>query len=111
MGKMPRIIVQNATVLTLDEADNCYYPGFVEIREGEIHGLGAWSRNHETSTYAGETVILDGTEKLVMPGLVDLHFHTSVAKVRVVHSLVFFCLLMAFPMERWYHNIIVSVLS
>lgn len=77
---MARIVISKASVLTLDENDTFYYPGTVEIEGDRI-----------TKVYAGppitdadedaSTTFIDGTDKLVMPGLVDLHFHTSVAKV------------------------------
>lgn len=77
---MSRLIIYNASILTLDDHDTFYYPGTVEI-EGQFI----------SKVYAGNPVqslrddpsitFLDGTDKLVMPGLVDLHFHTSVAKV------------------------------
>ncbi len=78
---MSRIIVQNTTVLTLDDKDTFYYPGIIEIRNDRIFRIGEWSKDAVLEEYAGETSIIDGTDKLVMPGLVDLHFHTSVAKV------------------------------
>lgn len=76
---MSRIIITNTTVLTLDNEDTFIYPGYVEIRDDSIHAIGQWSQDIRSD---GEiTTIIDGTDKLVMPGLVDLHFHTSVAKV------------------------------
>jgi 5-methylthioadenosine/S-adenosylhomocysteine deaminase len=79
---MTRIVVQNATILTLDDKDSFHYPGFIEIRNDKIFSVGDWSADTILEEYAGETTVIDGTDKLVMPGLVDLHFHTSVAKVR-----------------------------
>jgi len=78
---MSRIVVQNTTVLTLDERDTFYYPGYIDIRDDKIFKVGEWSLDTILDD-CGETKIIDGTDKLVMPGLVDLHFHTSVAKVR-----------------------------
>jgi 5-methylthioadenosine/S-adenosylhomocysteine deaminase len=78
---MTRIIIQNTTILTLDDQDTFYYPGTIEIRDDEIFSIGAWSSDTILEKYDGETTVIDGTDKLVMPGLVDLHFHTSVAKV------------------------------
>ena len=78
---MTRIIIQNATILTLDDQDTFYYPGSIEIRNDKILRIGDWSPDAVQDEYAGETTIIDGTDKLGMPGLVDLHFHTSVAKV------------------------------
>jgi 5-methylthioadenosine/S-adenosylhomocysteine deaminase len=78
---MTRILIQNASILTLDENDTFFYPGFIDIRDDRIFRLGAWSPGDYLGEYPGDTVIIDGVDKLVMPGLVDLHFHTSVAKV------------------------------
>lgn len=79
-----RIIIQNATILTLDDSNTFYYPGAVEILNDKIVGVYQWPN---VKTGASEhcpdekIIIIDATDKLVMPGLVDLHFHTSVAKV------------------------------
>ena len=78
---MSRIIIQNATILTLDSKDTFYYPGVIEIHEDKIFSIGEWSKDAVLEEYTGKTTIIDGTDKLVMPGLVDLHFHTSAAKV------------------------------
>jgi len=78
---MIRIIIQNTTILTLDDQNTFYFPGTIETRDDKIFNIGAWSPNATMEYYDGETTIIDGTDKLVMPGLVDLHFHTSVAKV------------------------------
>jgi 5-methylthioadenosine/S-adenosylhomocysteine deaminase len=78
---MPQIIIQNTTILTLDEKDTFYYPGVIEIRDDKVFSIGAWTPDTIHDKYDGDTTIIDGTDKLVMPGLVDLHFHTSVAKV------------------------------
>ena len=83
---MARIIIQNTNILTLDEKDTFYYPGFIEIRDDKIFGLGRWTPDTVPDKYEGDTTIIDGVDKLVMPGLVDLHFHTSVAKVRYFMS-------------------------
>jgi 5-methylthioadenosine/S-adenosylhomocysteine deaminase len=80
---MTRIVIQNTTVLTLDDQDTFHYPGVIEIRNDKIFSIGDRSPNAILDEYDGETTIIDGTDKLVMPGLVDLHFHTSVAKVRL----------------------------
>ncbi|CZR56095.1 related to 5-methylthioadenosine/S-adenosylhomocysteine deaminase [Phialocephala subalpina] len=77
---MTRIIIQNTSILTLDNHDTFFYPGVIEIRDDRIFSIGTWSPDAILSEYGGETRIIDGTDKVVMPGLVDLHFHTSVAK-------------------------------
>jgi 5-methylthioadenosine/S-adenosylhomocysteine deaminase len=85
---MTRIIIQNTSILTLDDEDKFYYPGFIEIRKDEIFNLGHWSEDKVFAEYDGETIIINGKDKIVMPGLVDLHFHTSVAKVLLSPNLI-----------------------
>lgn len=73
-----RIIIRNVSVLTLDDEDRFHYPATVVIEDDVITHIadsGYQQLQDETST-----LNLDGTDKLLMPGLVDLHFHTSVAK-------------------------------
>ncbi|ROW07851.1 hypothetical protein VMCG_03500 [Cytospora schulzeri] len=74
-----RIIITNATILTLDARDTFLYPGVLEIRDDRIHDIREGATAGEDD-YDGETEVIDGTDKLIMPGLVDLHFHTSIAK-------------------------------
>lgn len=81
MGR--RIIIENATILTLDAKDTFLYPGVLEIRDDRIHDIREGTAADQDD-YNGETEVIDGTDKLVMPGLIDLHFHTSIAKVRHV---------------------------
>lgn len=75
-----RIIITNATILTLDGQDTFLYPGVLEIRDDRIYDIREGSTALLDDDY-GPTEVIDGTDKLVMPGLVDLHFHTSIAKV------------------------------
>lgn len=77
MGR--RVIITNATILTLDAKDTFFYPGVLEVRDDRIHDIYEGPTAGEDD-YDGETEVIDGTDKLVMPGLVDLHFHTSIAK-------------------------------
>lgn len=79
---MSRIIIHNATILTLDDEDSFYYPGVIEIRDDKIFKIKDWTGHDSREWYDGVTTHIDGTDKLVMPGLVDLHFHTSFAKVQ-----------------------------
>lgn len=77
---MSRIIIYNASILTLDDDDTFYYPGTVEVEGDRIAKI--YAGNPNPSVFDDPSVtVLDGTDKLVMPGLVDLHFHTSIAKV------------------------------
>lgn len=80
-----RIIITNATILTLNDQDTFLYPGVLEIRDDSIYSIRSGSAASDEN-YDGETEVIDGTDKLVMPGLVDLHFHTSIAKVPLFPS-------------------------
>ncbi|ONH62465.1 chlorohydrolase [Frankia sp. CcI49] len=81
-----RILIRNGTVLTLDDADTVHFGGDVLIEGDRIVAVGP------TGSFAGAggatgaggaeapVTVLDATDKLVMPGLVDLHYHTAIAK-------------------------------
>lgn len=83
---MTRTVIYNASILTLDNDDSFYYPGTVEIEDDRISKVYSGNPGNEILSDSSIT-LLDGTDKLVMPGLVDLHFHTSVAKVRSLNHL------------------------
>lgn len=78
---MNKIVIHNTSILTLDYDDQFFYPGTVEIEDDRITKVYGGDPDAETLNDASITVI-DGTDRLVMPGFVNLHFHTSVAKVR-----------------------------
>lgn len=73
-----RIIIRNVSVLSLDDNDNFYYPATVVIEDNVISSIS--EHQQSISTDESPATVIDGTDKLLMPGLVDLHFHTSVAK-------------------------------
>ncbi|VUC29141.1 unnamed protein product [Clonostachys rosea] len=76
---MNRTIIHSASILTLDAEDSFYYPGTVEIEGDRITKIYHGNPSDEILNDPSITAI-EGTDKVVMPGFVDLHFHTSVAK-------------------------------
>jgi len=70
------IVIRGGTVLTLNDADEVHFGGTVVIEGDRIARVAA----------AGETVDaggareIDAAGKIVMPGLVDLHYHTALGK-------------------------------
>ncbi|OJD31422.1 cytosine deaminase [Diplodia corticola] len=74
---MSRIVIRNASILTLDDKDTFLYPATLVIQDDRIVDMFEGEKDTASDT---PTTIIDGTDKLVMPGLIDLHFHTSVAK-------------------------------
>jgi 5-methylthioadenosine/S-adenosylhomocysteine deaminase len=71
-----RIVIKNGMVLTLDDADTYHENGHVVLEDDRIVAVGAGA---PPAGGDGDTVI-DAAGKLVMPGLVDLHYHTALGK-------------------------------
>jgi 5-methylthioadenosine/S-adenosylhomocysteine deaminase len=72
---LSRIIFTNASVLTLNDADDVHFGGHVIVEGDRITAVGAGS----VASEAGDQVI-DASGKVLMPGLVDLHYHTAIGK-------------------------------
>jgi len=72
------ILITNAQVLTLDSSSDIYNPGWMEIKDGKIIGLGKGATPNSIS--APKTI--DATGELVMPGLVNTHSHAAMALLR-----------------------------
>ena len=74
---MPRIIINNADVLTLNDADDAHFGGHVVIDGDRIVavGDGRWA-----GAVSDDDSVIDAQGKLAMPGLVDLHYHTAIGK-------------------------------
>jgi 5-methylthioadenosine/S-adenosylhomocysteine deaminase len=69
------IVINNGTVLTVNEADDVIFGGHVVISGDRIAAVGPGEH------LAGpDDTVIDAAGKIVMPGLVDLHYHTAIAK-------------------------------
>ncbi len=71
------IVIQGGTVLTVDDAGTVHFPGHVVIDGDRISAVGPGSYPGEVP--AGAEVI-DASGMVVMPGMVDLHYHTAIGK-------------------------------
>src|SRR6266571_2875842 len=71
------IVIQGGTVLTVDDAGTVHYPGHVVIDGDRIAAVGGGAYPGEVP--AGAEVI-DASGMVVMPGMVDLHYHTAIGK-------------------------------
>ncbi|WP_226582380.1 amidohydrolase family protein [Acuticoccus sediminis] len=75
------LLIAGATVLTVDTEFTILEPGWVRVRDGEIVAVSAEPLAPED----GEEVI-DGTGRLLMPGLVNTHVHLFQTLFRGVYE-------------------------
>src|SRR3990170_11431 len=69
-----RIIIRNGIVVTLNDADDVHFGGAVVIDGDHIAHVG------ESDVPTDGAKVIDATDKIVMPGLVDFHYHTALGK-------------------------------
>ena len=74
-GDRTVILIRNAAVVTLNGYGDIYHEGHVLIRDGVVVSAGSGPG----PAVAGARII-DATGLVVMPGLVDLHFHTDIER-------------------------------
>ncbi len=71
------IIIQGGMVLTVDDAGTVHFGGHVVIDGDRITAVGG-------GPYPGErpagAQVIDASGMVVMPGMVDLHYHTAIGK-------------------------------
>jgi 5-methylthioadenosine/S-adenosylhomocysteine deaminase len=71
-----RLIIRNGIVLTLNDADDVHFGGTVVIDGDRISTVAAEGE----AVDAGDAREIDAEGKVVMPGLIDLHYHTALGK-------------------------------
>jgi 5-methylthioadenosine/S-adenosylhomocysteine deaminase len=69
------LVIQSGTVLTVDGQDTVHFGGHVVIDGDRIATVGPGRYDP-----AADDEVIDAAGKVVMPGLVDLHYHTALAK-------------------------------
>ena len=71
------IIIEHGTVVTVDDAGQVHFGGHVVLAGDRIAAVGAGS--YPGPARPGDEVI-DAAGMVVLPGLIDLHFHTAIGK-------------------------------
>ncbi len=75
------LLIENGTVLTVDEQDTVHNPGWVWVHENRIHAVGAgraptqYPQDIESPLRFDR--VIDATQMAVLPGLVNGHTHLS----------------------------------
>jgi 5-methylthioadenosine/S-adenosylhomocysteine deaminase len=74
-----RIIIKNGTVVTMNDQDDVLFGGAVVLDGDKIAYVGPADRGPAPYDAEGARII-DATGMAVLPGLVDLHYHTALGK-------------------------------
>ncbi len=70
------IVISNGTVVTMDDARSVHFGGHVVIDGDRITAVGPGSYTGQ----ADGAEVIDAAGMIVLPGLIDLHFHTAIGK-------------------------------
>jgi cytosine/adenosine deaminase-related metal-dependent hydrolase len=76
---MRRLLIQDATIITMDSQRGDLRPGSILIEGERIAAVGA-------RIDAGDAEIIDGRSFIVIPGLVNAHMHTWQTGLRAISS-------------------------
>jgi len=74
-----RIIIKNGSVVTMNDSGDVVFDGTVVVDGDRITDVGKTADVLARQSTEGARVI-DATGKAVLPGLVDLHYHTALGK-------------------------------
>lgn len=74
---MSRLVIENGMILTLDEVGTYHELGTVIVENDRIQAI--VPKGETVASQTGDTLI-DASDKIIMPGLIDLHYHTAIGK-------------------------------
>lgn len=77
------VIIHDALIVTIDEKHTIYKSGTIVINDGRVDTIRSTEPDDRTTD--AEWVI-DGTGKLVMPGLINAHAHLESSALRGIYS-------------------------
>jgi 5-methylthioadenosine/S-adenosylhomocysteine deaminase len=74
---MGRIIITGGTVLTMNDEGDVIFDGHIVLSGDRIESVGAGTYN---GPVGADDRVIRAEGKVVMPGFVDLHYHTAIGK-------------------------------
>src|ERR1700733_3027795 len=75
-----KTLIKNGTVVTMNDAGDVHFGGSVLLdgdRIADVCPADEVAARHATD---GQVTVIDAANKAVLPGLVDLHYHTALGK-------------------------------
>lgn len=75
-----KLIITGGAVVTMDDADTVVFDGAVVIEGDRIVAVGPAAEIAASHPAGATDTVIDAAGKAVLPGLVDLHYHTALAK-------------------------------
>jgi 5-methylthioadenosine/S-adenosylhomocysteine deaminase len=72
------LVINNGTVVTMDDDRSVYFGGHLVIDDDRISAVGPGSWRAPDAAAPAE--VIDASGMIVLPGLIDLHYHTAVGK-------------------------------
>ena len=93
------LLIFNGIIVTLDENNNLFYPGYVFIDKNEIKSLN--KGNPPSELFKEADKVINAKDKLIMPGLINAHTHAAMSMFRGLAD--------DLPLETWLKDFIFPV--
>jgi 5-methylthioadenosine/S-adenosylhomocysteine deaminase len=75
-----KTLIKNGTVVTMNDAGDVHFGGSVLLDGDRIADVGPADEVAARHADDGQVTVIDAANKAVLPGLVDLHYHTALGK-------------------------------
>src|ERR1700681_2814630 len=75
-----RTLIKNGTVVTMNDAGDVHFGGSVVLEADRIVDVRPADEVAARQAGAGDPRVIDAAGMAVLPGLVDLHYHTAIGK-------------------------------